>query len=60
MKKVILTVLAIITSISFLRAQDTKADELAITSIISTLETGWNNKSGETFASVFDDVHDYI
>lgn len=41
-------------------AQNNSADEKAVRNIVSTLETGWNNKSGETFSSVFADVHDYI
>ncbi|HVE61541.1 MAG TPA: SgcJ/EcaC family oxidoreductase [Chitinophagaceae bacterium] len=40
--------------------QTANKDEKAVRTLISTLETGWNNKSGETFASVFADVHDYI
>lgn len=35
-------------------------DEQALHSLISTLQTGWNNKSGAIFSSVFADVHDYI
>lgn len=35
-------------------------DEPAVRALINTLETGWNNKSGATFSSVFADVHDYI
>lgn len=35
-------------------------DEEAIKGILTTLEKGWNAKSGETFSSVFADVHDYI
>lgn len=41
-------------------AQNATTDEQAVRNIVSTMETGWNNKSGETFASVFADVHDYI
>ncbi len=58
MKKVFLTTIAIIICFSFLSAQN--KDEEAIYKLISTLETGWNNKSGATFSSAFAEVHDYI
>jgi uncharacterized protein (TIGR02246 family) len=35
-------------------------DEQAIRNVIQKLEKGWNNASGETFASVFTDTHDFI
>ncbi|MEO6720388.1 MAG: SgcJ/EcaC family oxidoreductase [Ferruginibacter sp.] len=35
-------------------------DEQAIHNIIATLQKGWNEKSGETFASSFYKKHDYI
>ena len=35
-------------------------DEQALRAIVSTIESSWNNKSGQAFASVFADVHDYI
>ena len=41
-------------------AQTQNKDEEAVKGLISTMETAWNNKSGETFSSVFADVHDYI
>ena len=41
-------------------AQTTGSDEQAIQKVISTMESGWGQKSGEVFSSVFADVHDYI
>jgi len=41
-------------------AQPANADEQAIQKIVSTMETGWVEKKGDVFASVFADVHDYI
>ena len=35
-------------------------DEIQLREVVSTLKKGWNDKSGETFASVFADSHDYI
>lgn len=58
MKKIIITVIAII-SISGAFAQ-TKEDELAIKSIIASMEEGWVQKDGKKFASGFADVHDFI
>lgn len=46
------------TTLAF--SQTETKDEQAIRSIATTLETGWNNKSGETFSSVFAETHDYI
>ncbi len=40
--------------------QNTNADEQAIRNLITTMETGWVQKNGETFSSVFADTHDYI
>ena len=59
MKKTIFMA-TIITAAMAVNAQTANKDEQAVSKIISTLETGWNNKSGETFSSVFADVHDYI
>ena len=62
MKKFILmATTVIISTLAF--SQDEKKnekEEQAVRSLVSTIQTGWNNKSGETFASVFADVHDYI
>ncbi|MGB8191628.1 MAG: SgcJ/EcaC family oxidoreductase [Chitinophagaceae bacterium] len=59
MKKIILILLsAIITTASI--AQSGNADDQAIQKIVTTMETGWAQKSGEVFSSVFADVHDYI
>ncbi len=51
--------LAALTTTLFF-AQTNSKDQIAVRSIITTLENGWNNKSGKTFSSVFADVHDYI
>ena len=59
MKKLVLTA---ITAMAVAKgfSQANIQDEQALRSIISTLEAGWNAKSGETFSSVFADSHDYI
>ena len=49
-----------LTAISTSVFAQNAADEQAIQKLVSTMETGWVQKSGETFASVFADVHDYI
>lgn len=41
-------------------AQSGNADEQAIQKLVTTMETGWVQKNGELFSSVFADVHDYI
>lgn len=41
-------------------AQTPTADEQAIRNIVTSMQTGWNNKDGKTFASGFAPVHDYI
>lgn len=59
MNKIILMALAALaTTLCF--AQTNSKDEMAVRSLITTLETGWNNKSGAVFSSAFADVHDYI
>ena len=60
MKKVLLIAFITINSISMLQAQVNKAEEQAITNVLSTIQTGWNEKSGEKFATAFAEVHDYI
>ena len=45
---------------SLLSAQNNKADEQLIKDLLATIESGWNAKSGEKFASGFADIHDYI
>jgi uncharacterized protein (TIGR02246 family) len=43
------------------RAQSNTAhDDQQLRKMIMTMQEGWNAKSGQTFASVFDTVHDYI
>ena len=59
MKKTI-NLLSMLLSMSAAIAQNNSTDEMAIRNLASTLEKGWNTKSGETFASVFADQHDYI
>jgi uncharacterized protein (TIGR02246 family) len=41
-------------------SQTNTKDTEAVAGIISTLEKGWNAKSGAIFSSVFAEVHDYI
>ena len=41
-------------------AQTINKDEQAIRNIVTTMQKGWNEKSGTTFASGFAKVHDYI
>ncbi len=60
MKKVFLTAFIIINSICMLQAQDNKAEEQAITNVLNTIQTGWNEKNGEKLASSFATEHDYI
>lgn len=44
-----------------LTATQTQAkDEEAIKGLFTTMEKGWNTKSGETFSSIFADNHNYI
>ena len=59
MKKTI-NLLSMLLSMSAAIAQNNATDETAIRSLATTMEKGWNAKSGETFASVFADQHDYI
>jgi uncharacterized protein (TIGR02246 family) len=60
MKKVFLCVSATLMFSLLLSAQTNKADEQSLRNIVSTIQDGWNEKSGEKFASPFADVHDYI
>jgi uncharacterized protein (TIGR02246 family) len=60
MKKTFLTTIFTINFIFMLKAQDNKVEEQAIHKVLQTLSTGWNEKSGEKFASAFAEVHDYI
>lgn len=60
MKKVVLIIGLVFAVNQVLKAQNTKEDEQAITGIVQTLQSGWNEKNGEKFASSFADVHDYI
>ena len=59
MKKIIIMAATVMAS-AMAFSQTGSKDEQAVRSIITTLEKGWNSRSGETFASVFADVHDYI
>ncbi len=52
--------LTMLTSSVLGQAQTNSEDEKALQKIPVTIEAGWNNKSGETFASVFAETHDYI
>lgn len=46
--------------LSFPLFSQTNADEQAIHEVMQTLSEGWTNGSGEQFASVFADEHDFI
>lgn len=59
MKKTI-SLLTMALSMTAAVAQNNAADEAAIRNLASTIEKGWNSKSGETFASAFAEEHDYI
>ena len=59
MKKTI-NLLTMALSMTAAVAQNNATDETTIRSLAATMEKGWNTKSGETFASVFADQHDYI
>lgn len=58
--KTIIFMAATVLATNWATAQTDNKDEQAVRSIFATLEKGWNSKSGETFSSVFADVHDYI
>lgn len=51
---------ATVLSATLAFSQTENKDEQAIRSIASTLETGWNNKNGESFSAPFAEIHDYI
>lgn len=59
MKKTLLIMLTTISA-SAAMAQSGNADEQAIYKVINIMETGWVQKNGQLFSSVFADVHDYI
>lgn len=59
MKKMIVMTATILSAAVAFSQTDNK-DEEAIRSIVTTLETAWNNKSGDSFSSVFAEKHDYI
>ena len=59
MKKTI-SLLTMALSMTAAIAQNNTTDETAIRNLATTLEKGWNTKSGETFASAFAEQHDYI
>jgi uncharacterized protein (TIGR02246 family) len=59
MKKLML--IASITIFSLAAAAQTgNKDEESIRDVVKTMETGWAEKSGEKFASVFAPVHDFV
>lgn len=60
MKKVFLNLIVILLFSLSANAQRTKANINAITTAINTMQKGWNEKSGEKYASVFADKHDFI
>ena len=60
MKKIALTTFIVMSLTTVAVAQNTKADEQSIKNILTSVETGWNEKNGARFASGFANVHDYI
>lgn len=60
MKKTI--ILSVMTSLimNAANAQDKTVDQQAIGQVVATMEKGWNEKSGKTFASPFAAGHDYV
>ncbi|HYE55605.1 MAG TPA: SgcJ/EcaC family oxidoreductase [Chitinophagaceae bacterium] len=58
MKKTIFIVMTAITTTAAAFGQST--DEQAIQQVVNTIETGWAQKNGQAFSSVFADVHDFI
>jgi uncharacterized protein (TIGR02246 family) len=59
MKKTILMA-TVISAAMAVNGQTTNKDEQSIRNIVTTMQKGWNEKSGQVFASVFDKVHNYI
>lgn len=59
MKQIISGAMMVLASVQAL-AQSENKDEQMLRSIFTTLEKGWNTKSGEIFSSVFASTHDYI
>lgn len=53
---VTLSTLSIVTA----RAQNNAADEAALRDTVKQMETGWNTKSGATFAKPFAEDADYV
>jgi uncharacterized protein (TIGR02246 family) len=60
MKKTILFAMFTGLFFSTATAQDRTADRQAIQNIAATMQKGWNEKSGKTFASPFATTHDYV
>ena len=60
MKSIINLSILFIAMTTTIQAQINLQEETAVKSILSTLQEGWNTKSGQTFASVFADIHDYV
>lgn len=58
--KQVLLMSALLTGSLGVFGQTSVKDQEKIKSIFTTMENGWNSKSGEKFASVFADTHDYI
>ena len=57
----ILVTVALLTLFAFsVSAQNTTADESAMRDAVKQLETGWNTKSGATFAKPFAEDADYV
>lgn len=54
------TLLIMLTAISTSVLAQSNTDEQAIKKVINTMETGWVQKNGELFSSVFAEGHDYI
>jgi len=59
-KTIILSVITAFTMSAAFAQPDKAADEQAIRNIVTSMQTGWNNKDGKIFSSGFAKVHDYI
>ncbi len=58
MKKLML--IFTVLTISFASIAQTEKEEELIKAVVNNVQTGWNEKSGEKYASSFAPVHDFI
>jgi uncharacterized protein (TIGR02246 family) len=59
MKKAVFIMLSAIITTSVI-AQSGNENDQAIAKVVNTMETGWVQKNGQQFASVFAEEHDFI